>query len=62
MNLLPEMWEGRVVKAVDNDNGVIMVTHKHGADMSGDLGLGVSKLYAIFHLDDVYNDSGAKLR
>ena len=37
---------------VDSENGVISVQHKEaGTDMSGDLGLGVTKIFVIFHIE-----------
>eukprot|EP00092_Neocalanus_flemingeri_P001498 GFUD01001599.1.p1 GENE.GFUD01001599.1~~GFUD01001599.1.p1 ORF type:complete len:972 (-),score=277.02 GFUD01001599.1:75-2990(-) len=62
LNLLPEDWEARVVKVVDQDNGVICINHRKGLDMSGDLKLGVTKMFAIFHLEDVWGISGGKYR
>ena len=52
-----------MVKAIDKENGVICIQHKNqGDDLSGDLALGVSKIHAIFHIDDVFNTSGEKFR
>jgi len=62
LNLLPEDWEARVVKVVDLENGVICISHRKGLDMSGDLKLGVTKMFAIFHIEDVYSMSGGKYR
>jgi len=62
LNLLPEDWEARVVKVVDQENGVICINHRKGLDMSGDLKLGVNKMFAIFHLEDVFGVSGVKYR
>ena len=62
LNLLPEQWQARIVKMVDLENGVICIQHKMGQDMSGELELGVTKIYCIFHLDDVYSVTGDKYR
>ena len=63
MNLLPEHWEASIVKAVDHENGVICIQHrKQGVDLSGDLHLGVTKLFAIFHLEDVYTETGERMK
>ena len=62
LNLLPADWEARVDKIVDQENGVICVTHKDGLDMSGELRLGVTKIFAIFHIEDVYTITGDKYR
>ena len=48
---------------VDNDNGVISVQPKEaGTDMSGDLGLGVTNIFVIFNIEDVYGVTGDKYR
>ena len=40
------------MQMVDSENGVISVQHKEaGTDMSGDLGLGVTKIFVIFHIE-----------
>merc|ERR1711962_739221 len=63
INLLPQTWEAKVVKAVDAENGVIQIScRKAGADMSGDLKLGVTKIFAIFHVDDVFTNVGTRFR
>ena len=62
LNLLPADWEARVEKIVDHENGVIGISHKDGLDMSGELKLGVTKMYAIFHIEDVYSVTGDKYR
>ena len=52
LNLLPLNWDARIVKMVDSENGVISVQHKEaGADMSGDLGLGVTNIFVIFNIE-----------
>ena len=62
LNLLPADWEARVDKIVDHENGVICVSHKDGLDMSGDLRLGVTKMFAVFHIEDVYSVTGEKYK
>merc|ERR1719447_2388861 len=64
LNLLPEEWEAKVVKVIDQENGVIQITSKQlrAADMSGDLRLGVTKIFAIFHIEDVYCFTGELFR
>ena len=48
LNLLPEEWEAKVVKVIDLENGVVQINSRQtGTDMSGDLGLGVTKMFAI---------------
>ena len=59
LNLLPPEWQGQVVKVVDGEHGVVQLsTREQGGDMSGDLKLGVSKMFAIFHIEDVFSASG----
>lgn len=62
LNLLPADWEARVEKIVDHENGVICIRHRDGLDMSGELKLGVTKMFAIFHIEDVYSVTGGKYR
>ena len=62
LNLLPENWEAKVVKVVDQENGVICISHRKSADMSGDLKLGVTKMFAIFHIEDVFCMAGERYR
>ena len=63
LNLLPAGWEAAVVKAVDGEHGVVQLsTSAPGGDLSGALGLGVTKMFAIFHVDDVYSASGEPYR
>ena len=63
INLLPETWEAKVVKVIDLENGVIQISSRQaGADMSGDLGLGVTKIFAIFHIEDVFCFTGELFR
>lgn len=62
LNLLPEDWEAKVVKVVDQENGVICISHRKGHDMSGDLKLGVTKMFAVFHIEDVFCMAGGKYR
>ena len=62
LNLLPEDWEAKVVKVVDQENGVICISHRKGVDMSGDLKLGVTKMFAIFHIEDVFSMTGGRYR
>ena len=63
LNLLPSSWEARIVKVVDADHGVICIQPRQsGVDMSGNLGLAVTKMFCIFHLDDVYGVAGDKYR
>ena len=63
LNLLPEDWEAKVVKVIDLENGVVQINSRQaGADMSGDLGLGVTKIFAMFHIEDVYCFTGELFR
>ena len=63
LNLLPEEWEARVVKCVDLEHGVIQLTCRSpGGDMSGDLKLGVTKMFALFHIEDVFSAAGCSYR
>ena len=62
LNLVPADWEARVEKIVDHENGVICISHKDGLDMSGELKLGVTKMFAIFHIEDVYSVTGDRYR
>ena len=62
LNLLPADWEAKVDKIVDQENGVICISHKDGLDMSGELKLGVTKMFAIFHIEDVYSVTGDRYK
>ncbi len=62
LNMLPSSWEASVYKVVDDENGVIVIKHRRGSNMSGDNKLKIIKMFAIFHIDDVYTSSGEKFR
>jgi len=62
LNLLPEDWSATVCKIVDADYGIIKITHRKDEDMSGAAGLNVRRMFAIFHVEDVYNISGDPFR
>ena len=62
LNLLPDMWQAKIVKMVDQENGVICIQHKMGLNMTDDRELEVTKIYCIFHLDDVFSVMGDKYR
>ena len=62
LSLLPADWEAKVEKIVDQENGVICISHRDGLDMSGELRLGVRKMFAIFHIEDVYSVTGDRYR
>ena len=63
LNLLPLNWEAKIVKMVDSDNGVISVQHREaGTDLSGDLGLGVTNMFVMFNIEDVFGVTGDRYR
>jgi hypothetical protein len=64
LNLLPEEWEAKVVKLVDQEHGVVQISSRaqHGTDMSGDLKLKVTKMFAMFHIEDVFSATGEPYR
>ena len=62
LNLLPDSWEAKVYKVVDDENGVIIIKHKRGSNMTNDPKLKITKMFAIFHIDDVYTAAGEKFR
>ena len=54
LNGLPEDWIAEIVAAVDQDFGIIKISHARGHS----LGRGVHILYALFHIEDVYDYHG----
>ena len=62
LNMLPPDWVARVHRVIDDDNGVIVIKHKRDCNMSYDTRLKITKMFAIFHVEDVYTPSGDKFR
>ena len=62
LNMLPSSWVASVYKVVDDENGVIMIKHRNNASLSDDKKLQINKMFAIFHIEDVYTSSGERFR
>ena len=54
LNGLPEGWQAEVVAVVSEELGMIKVTQSMGRDLAP----GVRALYAMFHLEDVFDEQG----
>ena len=54
LNGLPGDWIAEIVAAVDQDFGIIKISHSLGHS----LGRGVNFIYSLFHIEDVYDYNG----
>ena len=54
LNGLPEGWQAEVVSGVSEELGVIKVSQSMGRDLAP----GVRALFAMFHLEDVFDEQG----
>jgi len=58
LNGLPSDWQAEVVAGISPEFGIIQICHVDGLEFA--IGPGVKFLYAMFHLDDVWDRSGVK--
>ena len=54
LNGLPHHWQAQVVAALDEDLGIIKISHSQGLDIAPR----VSSMLALFHVEDVFDANG----
>jgi len=54
LNGLPNFWKAQVVAALNDDFGIIRITHSQGLDFAP----GVYTMFALFHIEDVFDANG----
>ena len=58
LNGLPFEWQAEIVAGIDLEFGIIQISNVDGMEFN--IGPGVKFLYAMFHIEDVWDSSGIK--
>ena len=58
LNGLPGDWQAQIVAGISLEFGIIQISNVDGMEFN--IGPGVKYLYAMFHIEDVWDHSGVK--
>ena len=58
LNGLPGDWQAQIVAGISLEFGIIQISNVDGMEFN--IGPGVKFLYAMFHIEDVWDHSGVK--
>ena len=58
LNGLPGDWQAQIVAGISLEFGIIQISNVDGMEFN--IGPGVKYIYAMFHIEDVWDHSGVK--